>query len=195
MKTKHADSGEAAVIISFSLAALFTVIAIVELLTGCGGEPFTSVQLDTAVNDATMNEAATTSSNAEAKDAEVKDVAASDDRGDWGETEAGLVDVLFDSPHNDSSSYADASAPDACISVPSQQVNAPPECAPAGGFTVPDHYALVQNSAGGNSCSWQTTPSKCACAFDCECLLAGRTDAESCSCRIVDQVLPVVTCL
>ena len=52
------------------------------------------------------------------------------------------------------------------------QVAAAPECAPAGGNTVPDHIEVVAvvNAGTGpaNSCSWESVSMKCQCDYTCD---------------------------
>lgn len=75
------------------------------------------------------------------------------------------------------------------------QVAAAPECAPAGGYTIPDHIevvAIVSNGTGSaNSCSWQTTPISCRCNYTCGCVAPSWP--STCTCRVVGGLV-VVTC-
>lgn len=75
------------------------------------------------------------------------------------------------------------------------QVAAAPECAPAGGYTIPDHIevvAIVSNGTGpANSCSWQTTPISCRCDYTCGCVAPSWP--STCTCRVVGGLV-VVTC-
>ena len=75
------------------------------------------------------------------------------------------------------------------------QVAAAPECAPAGGYTIPDHIevvAIVSNGTGpANSCSWQTTPISCRCDYTCGCVAPSWP--STCTCRVTGGLV-VVTC-
>lgn len=177
--------------ISFAILGGFTIAGIVALVAccnGCGGDPFTS---------------SPSSKGSDPVDASplVLDAGVSaDDPRLVLEVDSGVS--LESSIPETSTSIPDViSSPEACAPAPAAWASFPAACGTTATVETPSHFALVVRSSVDDSvlsCTANATPSKCSdlCGLNCECILSNAIFAnpKSCSCAIVDQVLPVVTC-
>lgn len=176
-------------IMSLGLATLFIVIfAIITIgsCVGCGGEAFT--RLDTAAKiDAGPDDA-------EAETGISIEAGVDAPWIDHIEVDAHVIETPDAAP--DAIETPDAPVEASCPFPSMLSVLLPPECGSGVAVKVPSEYARVQMTNGAvTACNVMTTPAACGvCAFNCACLLDRQVVGKSCSCRIVDSALPVVTC-